>query len=417
MKTEKTALFSIAERQRNCEFSLRFILQRQNGLWKNFITMIMLTKKGDRREVRHDYGDFLIGEKLLNVEDGLKLISALYPMSTERGKLAIPDYGEFTIESVPPLEFFLSKQKYGVTQNNWPARFFQCRVSQNEASTNWNRELLKENLPYYPSLSEAAISFCDLSTERFDSYGAVYVIVLDYRARVESMKLAFSKAELTLQTPEMKHSDLIVKVFAKSKERSISLPDLHPESDTVSFDVGFQPDRLFAMLLSKQDNIKIDGKEFATWRSEDEGIFLERPGEEILSLLRAGESQELEYKRDIIEETQKNDLIESVVAFLNTNPGVILIGVNDDGSVAGCHKNAGDLQKLIHDSCDPPPRSVVIEERMINNSKIIIIDVPEGDDKPYQSKRDKNWYVRHNATDMKMERAELIRLTLEEAES
>ena len=52
----------------------------------------------------------------------------------------------------------------------------------------------------------------------------------------------------------------------------------------------------------------------------------------------------------------------------------------------------------------------------VAGNKVIIINVPKGEDPPYQSKRDINWYVRHNATDMKMERSELMR-TLEEKEA
>ena len=167
-------------------------------------------------------------------------------------------------------------------------------------------------------------------------------------------------------------------------------------------------------LLSPQDNMKIDSKEFAKWREEGEGVFIERPEEEIVSLTRLGEGQDLEYKRDIEDENKKNDFIESVVAFLNTNNGIILIGVNDDGTVAGTQKSDEDVQKMVHDSCDPPPTSIKIEEKQIYGEKVLVVEVLEGDDKPYQSKRDKNFYVRHNATDMKMERSELLRLMEEQ---
>jgi hypothetical protein len=417
MKDERQALFYIAGKQRGCEFSLRFILQKQNGTWKNFVTMLMLVKKEARKEVNYDYGEFVIGEKLLTVEEGLNLISLLYPKNNEKGKLSIPECCEFTIESAQPANFLPSKQRYGIVRSLWPTRFFECRVQQDLASTDWNRELLREGLPYYPDLNEAAICFCDLAVESFRSYGSVYVVVVDYRARVESLKLALSKVELKLHVPEIKYNDLIVKVFAKSRVKTVVLPDIYPESDSVSLDLGFQPDRLYATLLSRPDNIKIDVKEFAAWRSEEEGIFLERPEEEILSLTKAGESQNLEYKHDITDDDGKNDLIETVVAFLNTNSGLILIGVHNDGSIVGSHKNADDLQKLIHDSCDPPPKNVRIEEKMINGNKIIIVNVPEGDDKPYQSKRDKNWYVRHNASDMMIERSELLRLMEERKKS
>lgn len=414
MKDEKQALFCIAGKQKDCEFSLRYILQRQNDAYKNFFTLLALVKKGSRHEINYDYGDFLVCEKLLTFEEGMNLISSLYPEKSEKGRLAIPKCCEFIIESVLPATFLPSKQRCGYLRGLWPARFFECNVQQDLKSTDWNRELLKEGLPYYPDLNEAAIGFCDLASEYFNSHGSVYVVVCDYRARVESLKLLLPKVELRLSAPEIKHSDLAIEVFAKSKTEPFYSCELNPESDLVSFDIGFQPDRLRVVLLSKQDSMKIDEKEFSTWRSEDEGIFIERPEEEVLSLTRMGESQDLEYKHDIIDDDSKNDLIETVVAFLNTNSGLILIGVHDDGSIVGSHRDLEDLQKMIHDSCDPPPGNIRMEEKLFGDKKVIIIDVPEGEDKPYQSKRDKNLYVRHNANDMRMERSELMRIMEEQ---
>ena len=65
-------------------------------------------------------------------------------------------------------------------------------------------ELLREKLPYYPNIYEAVIDFFELAVEHFNSYGSVYAVVNDYRARIESLKLTFSKAEVKLNAPEMK---------------------------------------------------------------------------------------------------------------------------------------------------------------------------------------------------------------------
>jgi ATP-dependent DNA helicase RecG len=99
-----------------------------------------------------------------------------------------------------------------------------------------------------------------------------------------------------------------------------------------------------------------------------------------------------------------------VVAFSNTDGGLILVGIADDGSIMGCSQNQEDLLKMIHDSIDPPPQKINISGKSIGSSKIIVVEIPEGDNPPYQSKRDKNMYVRHNANDMRTERSELMEL-------
>jgi hypothetical protein len=347
MKDENQALFYVASKQKNCEFSLKFILQKQNGLWKNFSTMLTLIKEKSEEEVKYDYGEFILAKKLFSAEDGLSIITSLYAKTGEKGRLSIPGHGEFILENLPFAHFVPSKQGQGFVKSLWPIRYFECRVQQDQICQDWSRELINEGLPYYPDLNEAAMSFLDLKVENFNSYnqGCIYVIVPDYRARIDSLKLAFSKTEIRLHAPEIAFGDLLVKVFAKSKEKRIVLPDENPKSDLVSFDVGFQPEYLQAILVSKQDNMKVDAKEFAAWRSQEEGIFLERPEEEIMSLLKAGESQGLEYKQDVVDEKGRNDLVETVIAFLNTNKGSILLGINDDGTIVGTHANAEDLQK------------------------------------------------------------------------
>jgi len=410
MPNGKEVIIALIKAQRDCEFSLRFFLQRENVGWKNIFIMLKLVKKGTRNEVNYDYGDYVLGEKLLTIQEGLKAVSDLFQEDDEKRKLAVPDYDEFVIRSRRESRFLPSKQRYGFLRDNWPMRFREFEVHQDRKGTSGIKELLRDKLPYYPSVSDAVIDFFELAVDFFNSYGAVYVVIIDYRARIESLKLSFSKAELKLDPREIEHKNLIVKVFAKSGLEITTLPDIYPESDVVEFDIGFQPDSLSVALLSKQDIMKIDGKEFAKWREEEEGIFIERPEEEILSLMSAGESQDLEYKQNVDDEKKKNDFIETVIAFLNTNRGIVLVGVSDNGSVIGTEKNTEDILKLIHDSCDPPPRDVIIEGKKILGEKVVIVDVPEGEDKPYQSRRDKNFYVRHNATDMKIERSELLQL-------
>ena len=411
MQNNIELLINLVDKQKECEFSLRYLLHNEDGSWKNFFTMLKLVKKKTRNKIVYDYGEVVLGEEIITVADGLEVISGLVPQNGEKGKISLASYGNFNVASPDQPDFLLSKPIHGILKDQYPLRFCNFPITSGQARAQSNRELLKEGLPYYPSLGEAIISFFDLKIEFFNSFRWVYVVIPDYRSRIKSLKLIFSKAELRLVTPEIKYEDLIVKVFARSGLRRTSLPDIYPESEVVKFDIGFQPDTLSAVLVSRKDNMKIDVKEFNQWSVEEEGIFVERPKEEILSLAKAGESQNIEYKRDILNDHTKNDLVETVVAFLNTNRGIILIGLDDNGNISGTQNNVEDIQKILHDCCEPPPKGIKIEEKKINRDKIIlIVEVPEGENKPYQSKRDKNWYVRHNSSDYRMERSELFQM-------
>jgi ATP-dependent DNA helicase RecG len=53
---------------------------------------------------------------------------------------------------------------------------------------------------------------------------------------------------------------------------------------------------------------------------------------ELLELIRNGENSGVEFKRDTL---QNFDLAKELVAFSNSNGGCVLLGIDDDGSIAG----------------------------------------------------------------------------------
>jgi len=378
MLTEKEILFNLIQKQKDCEFSLRFALRKETGVWKNCFTLLQLVKKEERKEISYDYGDSVLGERILSLKDGLSMISDVYPKNSEKGKIVISGYDEFILEGRSSNQAVPSRHRYGYLRSDWPLRFWIYTVQQDKISRDWNRELLSEGSPYYPNLNDVVTDFFGLQTDYFNSYGELYIVVVDYRAKIESLRLRLSKVELRVTSPEIEFKDLVIKVFAKSGARTTTLPSIYPKSDMVEFDVGFQPDSLYVALLDRSENMKVDGKIFTKWGIEEEGISVERPEEEVVLLTRAGESQNLEYKYQVDNEDKKND--------------------------------SEDILRMVHDSCDPPPKNIRVEKKSVAGNDMLIVEVPEGDNKPYQSKRDKKWYIRHNANDMEMERSELFHL-------
>jgi len=378
MLTEKEILFNLIQKQKDCEFSLRFALRKETGVWKNCFTLLQLVKKEERKEISYDYGDSVLGERILSLKDGLSMISDVYPKNSEKGKIVISGYDEFILEGRSSNQAVPSRYRYGYLRSDWPLRFWIYTVQQDKISRDWNRELLSESSPYYPNVNDVVTDFFGLQTDYFNSYGELYIVVVDYRAKIESLRLRLSKVELRVTSPEIEFKDLAIKVFAKSGARTTTLPSIYPKSDMVEFDVGFQPDSLYVALLDRSENMKVDGKIFTKWGIEEEGISVERPEEEVVLLTRAGESQNLEYKYQVDNEDKKND--------------------------------SEDILRMVHDSCDPPPKNIRVEKKSVAGNDMLIVEVPEGDNKPYQSKRDKKWYIRHNANDMEMERSELFHL-------
>jgi hypothetical protein len=274
MLSKDEPVFNLVRMQKNCEFSLRFILQRENGLWKNYWAMLELVKEGIASEITYDYGTYVVGERLLDIEKGLALIIRAYPKNGAKGKFVIPDYGEFTVEGVSEFISVPSKNRYGYVKADWALRFCELRIEQSRTTSNWNRELLREGLPYYPDLNEAIRHFFGVTSDYISTHGEIYIVIPDYRAKIESLRLLLSKVIIQILSPEIEYKKLAIKVYARSGAKIFSPPDSCPDSDIVEFDVGFQPDTLSVALLSLEDNTRIDLKEVTKWREEEEGIFL-----------------------------------------------------------------------------------------------------------------------------------------------
>lgn len=91
---------------------------------------------------------------------------------------------------------------------------------------------------------------------------------------------------------------------------------------------------------------------------------------QILKLLKEGESEKVEFKRQIA-----SDLGEEICAFANAEGGTIFIGVSDMGEVVGCNvkkskKNASQFAS----SVTPPPR-LKFQEIPFGNLKVLAIEV------------------------------------------
>ena len=137
--------------------------------------------------------------------------------------------------------------------------------------------------------------------------------------------------------------------------------------------------------------------------------------EEIL----AGESETLEFKRDIPEQSEK--YIKTVVAFANGKGGTIVFGVDDKTrkivgiKKADVFKKADIIADTIFNSCEPKIRpSINLQE--IDKRYIIVVTIPPGMLQPYYIKSmgiTEGTFVRVAATTRVAERYMLKELVLE----
>jgi predicted HTH transcriptional regulator len=112
----------------------------------------------------------------------------------------------------------------------------------------------------------------------------------------------------------------------------------------------------------------------------------------IKSLIEKGEGVSIDFKQ-VINDPRK--IAKSMVSFANTIGGILLIGVRDNGSIAGVRSEDEvhmlDLASVFH--CKPEVKYTV-EEHLVEGKLVLKVHVPEGKEKPYYAHgEDDRWWV------------------------
>lgn len=124
---------------------------------------------------------------------------------------------------------------------------------------------------------------------------------------------------------------------------------------------------------------------------------------DIKRLAKEGEGYTLEFKENL----GKRFAVE-VVAFANSMGGKILIGIDDSGKIMGTDTSNNQRANIQNQINQIEPR-INVNIEVVEN--VIVVNVPEGEDKPYSSSE--GYYLRAGAMCQKMNRNE-IREYLEE---
>jgi len=126
--------------------------------------------------------------------------------------------------------------------------------------------------------------------------------------------------------------------------------------------------------------------------------------DELKQILEEGEGQFIEFKENL-----SKHVVKDIVAFANASGGRIFLGITDENTVKGI-KITNDLKSKIVDvgkNCDPK-----IFVNLEEYENILIIEVEEGKDKPYQCSS--GFYLRLGYNSQKLSRDEIIQFCIYE---
>lgn len=129
--------------------------------------------------------------------------------------------------------------------------------------------------------------------------------------------------------------------------------------------------------------------------------------DEIKEIIKNGENSYIEFKEEGI---KAKDLAEEIVALANSEGGIILIGVDDDGNIKGVSDKQIEekIMNICRNNCIPNiiPAFEIID---IAEKTIAVITISKGLNKPYYTSEHK-YYIRVGTTKRIASREELLRL-------
>jgi predicted HTH transcriptional regulator len=182
-------------------------------------------------------------------------------------------------------------------------------------------------------------------------------------------------------------------------------------------------EKQFAKYYFSTSKSKKDGAPETDSSAEQPGVDSSATEEE--RLIAAGEGEKLEFKStlrwnlnaDKADKAIENSALKTVVAFLNTEGGTLLVGIKDDGSILGIEKDQflSEDKYLLH-------FAVLLNERIgreyiehihwglreINGKKILRVDCDPSSTPAFLKSNGEEFFVRNGPSSIQMSTSEVL---------
>lgn len=136
----------------------------------------------------------------------------------------------------------------------------------------------------------------------------------------------------------------------------------------------------------------------------------------LLRIIRKEENGKLDFKErmSINTEAEKKEFSKDVCAIANSKGGrgYIIVGIQDKTKkIVGVEDtsklNEERMQQIISSRCDPPI-PISVEKFLINQKRVLVITIFDGDQKPYQVRDTGAFYIRRGSITDFMRKSELV---------
>lgn len=380
---------------------VRLALVLENSQYVLHSAVVTFLEEDDEtKDEERDYGELLLVGKQLESMSVCGLVNRL----VEEGVLVIEGLPTFEAKGDirEDLLFVPSRRRLGYVESDWPMKYSECQITGAPRITLPSEPLVSIDLPLYPSGHQAVTDFLKI---RSPPPRSILFQIPDYRARIANLNIAGRRVRLEIES-NINADTLRAKFYGEFESSSTHIEDLVAHSPSLSFKgniVEFEFDRepkyVFSLVMDGKTGEKLDYRGYHFDWPSPEGVTIEPV--EIREMIRRGENLKVEFKSDLSDE-----FLETVVAFANTKGGIIFLGVSDDSRILGFEPRSKDqISNLIASNIEPR-LEYTVRRREVDEHPLTIVEVPEGDDKPY-SDRQLGAYVRSGSTDRRATRPDL----------
>lgn len=351
-------------------------------------------------EKYHDYNYYLILKKLVTYSELKQILTKI-----KKDEVLCIDQIQNIVVKLDSIQETKveSNRSWGYIQPRFPVHYLQARLNQTTSGRILQYELVGKKLPPYPTADRALIHLFNLRNVNQFVETPLVIIIPDFRARIKSIKILNTDIKVEVEPRQITEKQLLIQIFVEGANKIKTESNLEITNGIANFSFDEAPEHILVNLITV-DGDSIDKKEISLrYQQNQPGVIIETPDYSIKELISFGEGKHVEFKTKL---DNPEPFVSSVVSFANSDGGRIFVGVDDYGETVGVQNpdNAkGRIENWIAQYCDP---RTDVNIRYSEELNIMIVEVPEGKQKPYYLKTG-GCYIRHGATDRQASRVEI----------
>jgi hypothetical protein len=392
-------------------------LCKEGSDWVNKLALFKPLSKDCQEPlpVKWDYGNAVLLKTIITIKELIEIVKKL--SGTQPVDLKIADIAIKIPEG--SLEFkcrHYSNNDYDF----WGFEGYQYKPTQNSGYSSF--PLTSVSLPLFPDFESVLESFFEIYQSDDYAYSKKMLFFLpDYGCRIKDIRFKKVKKKnreqikltISIETKYYTYSDIIGKVYASNKAYMPTQTDIifenNKNSATITLD--FEPEKGQFILLSKKDGCVLDEKRIHyCGKCAIDDCSDDLSDEKILELIKNGENQKVEFKAGI-DGKKLQEIARTAVAFANSDGGIIIIGVDNNGIITGYQKKPNVNPKdVITDNISSMCKPRIIPKvqcRQLDGKEIIVVTVAKSKSQLYVYENNQ-YCLRVNATNKIMDPVELI---------